>query len=657
MSNYTELVTILKELLFNRFYPKPQYIRGLLGDGRGNVLVPERPDYNYVRFSRASSETFEVFNKEVSQPVDGWPVLLGEFPWQEGLFQVVATDWSAYAQTGWGDEVASIQAHAPTHEWPNFTPGSDPLNVYLRAMTPMRTQAAASGSTSVMVTAYEYDGPTGTNYGWPGLPELSLGAATPASGTMRYMGVYLNPATNTLGVVTGSTTIFTDALEPPRPVWPRGVMPTAYVRLYGGQSQINERDIRDARRLWENTLVFTGTVGLPTPIITGSYLGSLAGTPTWTNVTQLAAPDGSPSPAWAVDNTGNLSNPGGGILSPAGVPYLVNENKLYHSLSHDIWLEGTTFNDVADDTYVATLWNALHNGQAPDVTGEAGGSTDPFARCLRCTFDSASSQAGFVEFFKNKDTVELRGKAVSISADLWGTNVSNLRMAVAVWTGTGDGLTSDMVGTWGAGNPTLATDWAYIGTPASIAITSTRTRYKVENLTIPTNANNIGVFIWTPDSEASGDLFNIARVKLEEGQVATDFPARDYALELFLVEHFARILDASSNLAPTGLGTKVNTTAIRVVIQFATMRTTPALSHNVTAYTAGNPATTAVALVNMITNSFYAITGALTLSAFTANKNMVLLNFVAGTSWDGTVGDLSNARLGPDVVIMFSARL
>lgn len=259
MSNYNELVTILKELLFNRFYPKPNYIRGLLGDGRGNVLVPGRPDYNYVRFSRASTETFEVFNKEVSQPVDGWPILIGEFPWQPGLVQVVATDWSAYAQTGWGDGMASIQAHHETHEWPNFAPGSDAINTYLRAITPMRTQAAASGTTSVIVTAYEYDGATGTGYGWPGTPQLALGGATPPSGTMRYMGIYLNPATNALGVVSGSTTIYTDALEPPRPAWPRGVYPSAYVRLYGGQSQINERDIRDARRPWGNSQIYTGT--------------------------------------------------------------------------------------------------------------------------------------------------------------------------------------------------------------------------------------------------------------------------------------------------------------------------------------------------------------------------------------------------------------
>lgn len=260
MSNYQELVTILKELLTNRFYPKPEYIRGLLGDGRGNVLVPGRVDYNYVRFSRASTETFEVFNKEVSQPVDGWPVLIGEFPWAKGLVQVVATDWSAYAQTGWGDSVASIQAHSPTQEWPNFAPGSDALNTYLRAITPMRTQAAGSGSSSVMVTAYEYDGPTGSSYGWPGTPILGLAGGTPPSGTMRYMGVYLNPATNTLGVVSGSTTIYTDALEPDRPTWPRGVLPSAYVRLYGGQAAITERDVRDARRLWQSSLIFTGSI-------------------------------------------------------------------------------------------------------------------------------------------------------------------------------------------------------------------------------------------------------------------------------------------------------------------------------------------------------------------------------------------------------------
>lgn len=337
MSSYNELVTILKELLFNRFYPKPEYIHALLGDGQGNVLVPDRPDYNYVRFNRSATEKFEVFNKEVSQPVDGWPVLVGILPWQPNLVQVVATDWAAYLQSGWGNEDASIQAHASTHEWPTFAPGSDAINTYIRAITPLRTQPAASGTASIYVTAYEYDGQTGTSQFWPGTPALSLSAAIPASGTQRYMGIYLNPVTNALGVVTGSLTTLAETIEPLRPAFPRGVYPTAYVRLYGMQAVVSERDIRDARRLWNNSLIYTGSLGphnllsqfhpdtvigsvvagdliygnstpkwTRLPIISGSYLGSQAGTPAWTNVTQLAAPDGSPNPALTVTNAGDI---------------------------------------------------------------------------------------------------------------------------------------------------------------------------------------------------------------------------------------------------------------------------------------------------------------------------------------------------------------
>ena len=225
---YSDLVQILKYLLTERFAPMPQFTRGLLGDGVGNVIVPARPDYNYARYNRSSSEIFEVFNKEVSQPVDGWPVLIGTFPWQPGLTQVVGTDWTTYSQIGWGDSVASIQAHAPTHEWPDFAPGSDPLNVYIRAMTPLRTQAVGSGSSSVYVNSYIYDW-TGTNTIWPGIPPVSLSAATPPTGSMRYMGLFLDPGLNTIGVVTGSTTVYTDALEPDRPAFPLNEIGRAHV--------------------------------------------------------------------------------------------------------------------------------------------------------------------------------------------------------------------------------------------------------------------------------------------------------------------------------------------------------------------------------------------------------------------------------------------
>lgn len=249
MAEYDDLRQILNELLFNKFSPKPSFTRGLLGDGNGNVTVPERPDKSYVRFNRGANEFFEVFNRTVN-PVEDWPVLIGELPWQPGLTQVVDTDWSAFEQSGWGDNIGATSPHAPTHEWPDGSPGSDPVNVYRRAIVPLRGYANNTG-TSVFVNSYEYEY-QGSGHVWGGVPSVDLSQVISSmpSGTMRFMGVYLNPVTNLLGVVTGSTTVFTSAFDPPRVQFPANVIPSARVRVYGSQANVTEFDIRDARQPW-----------------------------------------------------------------------------------------------------------------------------------------------------------------------------------------------------------------------------------------------------------------------------------------------------------------------------------------------------------------------------------------------------------------------
>lgn len=215
-------------------------------------------------------------------------------------------------------------------------------------------------------------------------------------------------------------------------------------------------------------------------------------------------------------------------------------NLLYDTLTYDLWLTGTT-NDFGDDQYLGgCLWNALQNGQAPTIQKVAAGSTDPFTHYLRVDFDSAASQAGIVQFLSAADSKRLRGKTVSISADLWGAAAgsTNMRMAVLEWAGTADTLTSDVVGTWATGNPTLAANWSYVGTPASIPITTTRTRCAVQNLTLSSTLNNLAVFIWTPDSEGSTEEFDVARVKLEIGSTATDFITQEFSKEFMSVQSF-----------------------------------------------------------------------------------------------------------------------
>lgn len=258
MATYDELVAVLKRLL-TRYVEKPRYIRGVLGDGTGQVEVPSRADHAYVRYNRSTTTSFEIFNKEAPM-VDGWPVLIGEFPWQPGLTQIVGTDWEAYSQAGWGSLVASSNPHAPTHEWPDAAPGSDPVSVYPRSIVPLRAYVLGSGSTTVYVNRHEYEYQFSGQI-WGGLPGVDLAPASTglATGTARLMGVYLEPGSNTLLIVTGSIGVFTDAMDPPLVSFPAGVLPVARVRVYGGQAAINEADIRDARRLFNP--MFTGTAG------------------------------------------------------------------------------------------------------------------------------------------------------------------------------------------------------------------------------------------------------------------------------------------------------------------------------------------------------------------------------------------------------------
>lgn len=306
------------------------------------------------------------------------------------------------------------------------------------------------------------------------------------------------------------------------------------------------------------------------------------------------------------------------------------KNLLYHSLTHDLWQQGTTFNDIADDTYVADLWNVVHNGQTPDVSGQAGGASDPFSRYFNCTFDSASSQAGIVHFLTNRDTVPYRGEVVSLSADLWGTNITSLRMAVLEWAGTADSLTSDVVGTWGAGNPTLAANWSYIGTPAAITIDGTRTRYAVEGLTVGASTNNLAVFIWTDAVEASGDLFNVVRVQLERGPVATEFVARSYGIEELLIKQFLRFIPAGGLLCPSGYTTSTSTASLHLQFEPPMFKTPTLLQsgtagdYSVSDSAAVNTALTSVPTLAFATNKILARVLATTAATMTANRPAVL---------------------------------
>jgi hypothetical protein len=169
-----------------------------------------------------------------------------------------------------------------------------------------------------------------------------------------------------------------------------------------------------------------------------------------------------------------------------------------------------------------------------------------------------------------------------------------------------------------------------------------------------------GVFYATANQvnacdDAAND-FRITGIRIEPGAVATPFVLPDYQQEYARILRYAYLLDAGSDAADQGFGTRVGTTPIAINFQYPVpMRAAPTLSHNITGYTAGTPGTTTIAIVNYNTGNFYTITGALTVTQTSPNKIYTAISFVAGTSWSGTTGDIATLRVGPDVKVIFSA--
>mgnify|MGYP001017748820 CR=1 FL=1 len=170
--------------------------------------------------------------------------------------------------------------------------------------------------------------------------------------------------------------------------------------------------------------------------------------------------------------------------------------------------------------------------------------------------------------------IGLRGKTISLQAKLKTTAaITDVRMAVLEWTGTADSVTSDVVGTWGSAgtNPTLASNWAYLGTPANLSVTTSWATYRVEGLTVGASANNLAVFIWCEDetTTVTTDSLLVTDVQLEEGPTCSGFERRPYGHELWLCQRYYEALGGVATFEPLGMGQYISTTVGRIFVQFA----------------------------------------------------------------------------------------
>lgn len=237
----------------HRYQRHTELQNGVLGNVAGIVAVPNKANMVYVTVS--GSGVREVYNKRVPL-VPGLPVHIGYDPLEPKIYQVL--DSVSYPQANYNayQTINGSTTHGASHNWA----GTDPVFIEKRQLMPLR--ATPMGSMQVYV---------GRDTVWMGDEwiyytghSINLSSLVPITGS-RYALIYANE-TGGSGILTGTVrdlqTLVLSDVPAPLP----GTVPIAVIRLYAGQTAIQEgltdTDVVDVRRIFD-------------PISTGSFGGAI----------------------------------------------------------------------------------------------------------------------------------------------------------------------------------------------------------------------------------------------------------------------------------------------------------------------------------------------------------------------------------------------
>ena len=225
-----------------------------------------------------------------------------------------------------------------------------------------------------------------------------------------------------------------------------------------------------------------------------------------------------------------LPTPGDATVTPAK---LTSDTRSYFN-RNDIINGGYLVNQenntaATDDAYsIGDLFNYVGENSATTSLQTSGGPQGG-RQFARINHDNANAQAGWVYFLSNADVqdyIAAGSLSFGIQAKTTSGAIDTIRIGILKWTGTADSPTTDVVGTWASDgtDPTLATNWSYENTPSDLNLTTSWQRFTVENVTVDSDTNNIGIFIWTDDGTiTANDQWDVTEWQLNPGATVNDF--------------------------------------------------------------------------------------------------------------------------------------
>lgn len=261
MSNAARVAEVL-ERIFGQYQEKPVAEPGLLGDGNGNVSVPNRPRYVYARMLSQLDVPFEVFNDRTPF-VDNLPVLIGYDPDNRNLLQVLKVRLGITDESAGGITYPTgVPNHGASHEWLSPYGGYDIAFIHIRQWLPLRVYGSSSGVKIKVYPGYVFCA-SSQEYLYVSPSETDLAAHLPSVGSARWALVSVTEA-GAIRVTLGTAVSLYSLTLADIPAITQGDRPLAAVRLYGGQTRIRE------------TRTITDIVDLRFPIATGAGSGLVA---------------------------------------------------------------------------------------------------------------------------------------------------------------------------------------------------------------------------------------------------------------------------------------------------------------------------------------------------------------------------------------------
>lgn len=243
-------MTILRDVIQARQEREKQFERNLkivncVTIGVDDDKTPEvtgRSGYVWVRELNLSAGVFQVFNPG-SQLRINMPVLVAYEPKPPYRRCIIQIHWDTVLDSG--DYVGDpyLPNHHNSHEWLDNNPGPDAVNVYQRALVPLRTYPKSGLTVTVAPAIYMYDG---TVYRYNG-EDVDITSYIPAVGYLVRILLYLDLTlpTPAIQVLEGATV--TDVTTPEYISPPSKSIASSWVYLTATTTDIIESLITDAR--------------------------------------------------------------------------------------------------------------------------------------------------------------------------------------------------------------------------------------------------------------------------------------------------------------------------------------------------------------------------------------------------------------------------